>query len=199
MIRRTTWVILAIFVGLLGVVWYLQRSDGSEAAVDTTPAPVQELFDFDENNVAAVRVANIQGESVALQRDASAQWSLVEPQTGEIDLGRAESIVSQLVSLRTISTLDSTPDLAVVGLDPANYTITIDLNDGRQVVVRCGNLTPIETGYYVQMPGGPVHVTSKFGIEAVVGIIADPPILPTPTPETTPTSAEVAPAATAAP
>ena len=181
MIRRTTWVILAVFVVVLGLAWYLQRNGGAEGTQATPTPGSQPVFDFTENEVAGLRIEAAQGEAVALVRGAGGAWTLAEPQAEATDTERADSAVQQAAGLMATTTLESAPAPEATGLDPAAYLITLDLSDGSQRLLRVGKETPIETGYYVQVDDGPVQVVSKFSLDTLIELLENPPIPPTPT------------------
>jgi hypothetical protein len=192
MIRRTTWVILVIFIALVGLAWYLQRT-GETASGETTPTAVsQTLFEVEESAISALRVEDAQGNAVALERNAEGLWSLTEPQGEVTDVGLAEQAMSQLATLEVVTTLEEAPALGTVGLASPAHTITVTLEDGRALVAKVGKETSVGSGYYVLVEGKPVQVASKFGLDGVLGLLQNPPILAThipevePTPETTP-------------
>jgi len=204
MIRRPTWIILAIFLVLLVLAWYLQQTRQNTQA-ETTPTPAsQALFEIEENAVTGLRVEDNQGRVVELGKDAEGQWALAEP-AALVDPLKADSAVGQVVTLDASTTLESAPSRDLIGLDPPAFTITVSLSDGTQRVIRVGNVTPIETGYYTQVDDGPVQVVSKFGLDAVIGLLDNPPVQATPTaaetatPGTTPGEEETQAPATASP
>lgn len=186
MIRRTTWIYLVFFVALLGFAWYFQNSR-EKAAAQITPTPgAQNLFNIEESSIKSLKIEDNQGKIVALGRDEKGLWSLSEPKAEMTDISQAESAVSQLISLTILSSVDPAPSADVTGLNPADYTVTIDFNDGSQKVLLVGKVTPIQNGYYTQMDGGPVNVVNKYGVDAFLKLLSNPPIAtPTPTPAST--------------
>ncbi len=181
MIRRTTWIILGLFVILLAFAWFLQRTKANTALQSTATPGIQNLFEIDENNIASITIEDVQGNKVSLGRDDQDLWSLTEPQVDATDVGAAESNVSQLISLTVLSTLDPVPPPAATGLDQPADTITIQTKDGKEVKIQVGKQTPIANGYYVQVDQGAVSVVSKFGLESVLTMLTEPPIMTTPT------------------
>jgi hypothetical protein len=108
------------------------------------------------------------------------------------DISQAESAVSQLVSLTVLSSVDPAPSADVTGLNPADYTVTIDFNNGSQKVLLVGKVTPIQNGYYSQLDGGPVDVVNKYGMDAFLKLLSNPPVatptaVPTAVPDVTST------------
>jgi hypothetical protein len=192
MIRRTTWIYLALFIALLGFAWYFQSSK-EKAAAQVTPTPgTQSLFNIEESSIKSLKIEDNQGKIVALGRDEKGLWSLTEPKADMTDISQAESAVSQLVSLTVLSSVDPAPSADVTGLNPADYTVTIDFNNGSQKVLLVGKVTPIQNGYYSQLDGGPVDVVNKYGMDAFLKLMSNPPVatptaVPTAVPDVTST------------
>jgi hypothetical protein len=192
MIRRTTWIYLALFIALLGFAWYFQSSK-EKAAAQVTPTPgTQSLFNIEESSIKSLKIEDNQGKIVALGRDEKGLWSLTEPKADMTDISQAESAVSQLVSLTVLSSVDPAPSADVTGLNPADYTVTIDFNNGSQKVLLVGKVTPIQNGYYSQLDGGPVDVVNKYGMDAFLKLLSNPPVatptaVPTAVPDVTST------------
>lgn len=182
MIRRTTWVILAIFIVLVGLAWYLQRNPLKTATASPTPTLALNLFEVQENTISSLKVESSKGKQVALGRDANGAWALTEPKADATDTGQAEQAMSQLVSLAVVTSLSTPPPLADVGLASPAYTITVVTNGGPKLVAKVGSQTAVGSGYYTQVNDGPVVIASKNGLDALVSLLDNPPILKTPTP-----------------
>jgi hypothetical protein len=183
MIRRTTWIILGVFVVLLGLAWYLQRNKPA-AALQATPTPGQQyLFNIQESNIKKLEIANNLGQRVILGRDASGVWSLQQPKANATDVGQAESAVTQLVTLSVVNTMAATPQPEASGLNSPTDVITVTMNSGPLQIAYIGKTTPIQNGYYAQLgKDGPVMVVSTDSVDALLRILDSPPILGTATP-----------------
>ena len=96
-------------------------------------------------------------------------------------VGAVESAVTQLLSLRTLSTMQQVPDLKAIGLDPPAYRILLTLSDGQQITINVGAATPTGSGYYVLVSERPLYVVNKYGIDAFLELVDSPPIQPLPT------------------
>ncbi|MEJ2709139.1 MAG: hypothetical protein P8074_16115 [Anaerolineales bacterium] len=187
MIRRNTWIILAVFVVLVGVAWYLQRNGGStEAQATSTPQPVL-LAGIDSSQISELKIQDNQGATVVLEQPTAGDWKLVEPQAEATDVAKVQSAVDQLLAVNVLDQIATPPPAEATGLDQPVHTISLQLQDGRQIDVNVGSATPIENGYYVQIDQGSIYVVRQFGIDGIVGLLEDPPIQPTPTPTTPPT------------
>ncbi|MBN1146719.1 MAG: DUF4340 domain-containing protein [Anaerolineales bacterium] len=193
MIRRTTWVVLVVFALLIAVVVFWQRYQENKPPEPTATPAEQDLFDLDAD-VVGMRLEKVGERVIELQRDDQKIWELTQPAGEETDVGAVESAVTQLLALRTLSTMAQVPDLHAIGMDPPAYRLLLMLSDGQQITLNVGKATPTGSGYYLLVSGRPLYVVDKYGMEAFLMLVDSPPIIPTPTsiPET-PT--EVAPAA----
>ncbi len=86
-----------------------------------------------------------------------------------------------------MDTLTQIPPLDSVGLTTPAYTITITTADATIVVTDIGTLNAIGDGYYVRVDSGQVVLVDKVVMEDVINLLTNPPLLPTATPEVTPT------------
>lgn len=201
MIRRSTWIVLAIFVVLVGVYWLIQRQPDSEPAAGTPTAAPQLVFITDLESIQAVRLEDSSGRAMQIEKDSQGNWSVSAPDSAEADQQRATNLVSQVSNLRSLTVVATPPAPEVVGLDEPAYTITITTADGGRQRAKIGALTPTSSGYYVEPGGGPLMVIAKGTLDGLLGNLDDPPIAPTPTVEPTPTAVgpEAEPTATPAP
>ncbi len=189
MIRRSTWIALALFAVLAGVAYgatryKLQKSEG-EATPSATPV---ELVSFSLNDVVGVEIQG-PGQTVVLRRsDPKADWQVVQPapQGNEFaDQQRIISAVYSLIAPSVLTTLSNTSDLKALGLDKPTYIIKVRLKDGQTWQMNVGNQTPIQSGYYVQV-GKQIAVVDKYSLSSVLELLQSPPLAtPFPTPEVT--------------
>ncbi len=182
MIKRNTWILLGIFVVVLGFAVYYQNSP-KKPAVTATPTPgTTELFKaVDEKLINTLRVEAASGKAVALGRDAKGVWTVTEPKGGPTDVTQAETAVSQLLALQSISSLDPTSDLGIFGLSKPSYTVTITMNGGTKYILYIGDVTPTQNGYYVRLNQGAPDIVNKDSIDAMLGMLTNPPFVATPT------------------
>jgi hypothetical protein len=186
MIRRSTWILVGLFVILLVVALYLQRS-GQLSEAQTTPTQgIAYLFDDLEGDVQHLLISAASGENLEVEGGPEGSWALVEPAGGQADEARIDSAVSQVQNLSIISELENPPALDQVSLDPPAYRMTITTADGQEYVAFIGDVTPIESGYYARRDGGPVVVVSKAAVDSLIGLVEMPPVVtetPVPTGE----------------
>jgi hypothetical protein len=80
--------------------------------------------------------------------------------------------------------VDTVPDVdpEIVGLQDPEYVLTIKFTSGVERSVDIGVITPSESGYYVR-DGDGVVIVSRSAIDALLGLLTNPPYLETPTAE----------------
>jgi len=184
MIRRNTWILLVILVILIGGVFYFNNQKKTSAS-SATPTPSQKfLFSSQDGHPTDIKIDDTSGNSVEVARNATGSWVLKIP-AAAANQDQAEAAATQLTSLNVLGNIQI--GLDVVGLDKPTYTMTITFDSAKTHKVLIGSVNPIQTGYYVQVDGGPVQVADKSGIDALVGMLAAPPYLATLTPTITPT------------
>ena len=179
MVKRQTWILLAVFVALIGLafIWTGYQNNQRKSHPTASPTPEQFLFTFDSAAVASLKLTdNTSGKSVMVSRDTAGQWVLVEPQAEFTDIASVEAAVTQLASLRVTSSLTNTQNPAEFGLDKPAYTITININGGGQLLAQVGSATATSSGYYVLAPGGALQIVNKYGLDAVFKLLTNPPV-----------------------
>ena len=188
MIRRSTWVVLVIFAALVAVLVFWQRSKENAPAEPTSTPAQASLFDLNAD-ITYLRLEKVGGAVVEMERGEDGIWQLTWPLAEKTDVGAVQNAVTQLLSLRILTTLNTIPGLDTIGLASPAYRILIGLDDGSQVTINVGDSTPTGSGYYVVVSGRPLYVVNKSGLDSVLKLIDSPPIEPTPTlaPETMPT------------
>ncbi|HUH97630.1 MAG TPA: hypothetical protein VLZ89_09750 [Anaerolineales bacterium] len=196
MIRRNTWILLIVLAALVGAALYFNRQQKSSAG-STTPTPANTfLFTSKDGNPTDIKIQDTEGHSVEVARDSTGKWVLKAPTADAANQSQAEAAATQLTSLNLVGNVQI--GLDVVGLDKPTYTMTITFDSAKTHKVLIGSVNPIQTGYYIQVDGGPVQVAEKSGIDSLVGMLTAPPYLATLTPTITltpiPSDTEVPPA-----
>lgn len=186
MIRRNTLIILAVFIVLLVVFIWIGRSDQADSTPTPTD-PVVYLFDLEVGEIQKIIITGAGGENLVLMRGDDATWTLDGTRSESLDQDQINSTLEQFINSRLITTLNTQPPLAEIGLDPAIYVIEIELINGEDISLQIGEMTAIGTGYYVRKVAGELLVVNNFPVDALIDFLQNPPLLPTPTDLTTPT------------
>jgi hypothetical protein len=182
MIKRNTWILLGIFVIVLAFAIYYQNST-KNASSNATPTPgTTAIFNnVDEKSINTLRIEDTSGKAVALGRDASGVWVVTEPKGGPTDVTQAETAVTQILALQSISSLDPISDLGIFGLSKPSYTVTITMNGGQKYVLLIGDVTPTKNGYYVRLNQEAPDIVNKDSVDAMLKMLSNPPFKATPT------------------
>jgi len=178
MIRRSTWILVGLFIIVLVVALYLQRSD-RQAGAEATPTPgVSYLFDGLEGDIQRLTISAAAGDTVEVEGGPDGSWTLVEPAGQQADETRIGSVVSQVQNLQVVSELGDPPALNVIGLNPPAYRLAVTGADGQERVAFIGDVTPTESGYYAHREEGPVVVVSKAAMDSLLGLLETLPVVP---------------------
>jgi len=182
MIRRNTWILLVILAALVGFSFYLTNQKTKLAAQATPTTGSAVLFSSSDGSPNDIKIADNIGNLVEIVKSASGIWSVTSPIKAAADQGSAEAAVTQLSALTVLANVQLGPD--VVGLDKPSYVINISFAGGKIHKLTVGSVTPIQNGYYVQLDSSPIQIVDKQGIEAILGILSNPPYAATLTPVT---------------
>lgn len=185
MIRTSTVVYVVLLLGLVGAYLYLRNRE-QPADIELTAEPelqVSYLFTEEAGTPTSIRLEGRSGETVEMARDAEGAWALTEPIEAKANQGSAEAAASQITTMRVLDTVPDV-DLDIVGLEDPEYVLTIGFTGGGERTVAVGVMTPTESGYYVRDTDGKVIIVSRSAIDALLGLLDNPPYLETPTAST---------------
>ncbi|HET9909121.1 MAG TPA: DUF4340 domain-containing protein [Anaerolineales bacterium] len=188
--RRPTVIFLLLFLALAATYYYLNnREQPADIALTVEPTTeVTYLFPAEDGLPTSIRIESNAGDAVEVARDTDNAWALIQPQAAPADQASAEAAASQVT---TMQILDTIPDVdpEIIGLADPQYIITIKFTGGVERKVDIGVVTPTESGYYVRNTNGDIVIISRSSVDALLGLLLNPPYLETPTPEATPSNA----------
>lgn len=189
--RRSTIVILLVFVLTAGVYYYLNnRPEPAQIEVTFEPAeptePVEYLFNAADGLATGIRIESQDGSVVEMIRNAEAVWEVKLPIEATADQGSVEAAASQLATVRILDRLSATVKPADVGLELPQYILTLTFAGDVERKANIGVMTPSESGYYAQMVGSnEIVMVSRSAVDALIGLLVAPPYAvetPVPTP-----------------
>lgn len=192
MIRRSTWITFAVFAVLVVVAFFWQRYKKEAEPVIPTPTfqltqPL--LYDLGSEIVTWIQFSDAEGSVLEVERESGLDpWVLVGETAETSDSFRIGTVAGQLLSIRAMTSFETELGIETVGLKNPAYTIIIRTSAGEEIVTTIGNITAIGNGYYIQVDEGEVVVVAKLVLDEVLGILTQPPLLATPTPEVTETA-----------
>ncbi|MBV6392641.1 MAG: hypothetical protein KPEEDBHJ_01864 [Anaerolineales bacterium] len=183
-----TWIALALFAATIGAAFYMNRQAEERANATETPA-AEETFVFDESVIVqAIEVADAKGNTTRIERNAENAWALSKPEEAEANQDESEAAATQIGALRIVTPIEDVDDPSTYGFDAPAYVITVEFEDGKTSVLKVGDKTPTESGYYALLDDEKAYVVTISGIDALNTLITAPPYLNTPTPSPTATS-----------
>ncbi len=184
MIRRSTWIVLLVFLVVLAGFLYMQRSSQGEEIEIPPTSSSQKLFELAESDLASVTIQGSDGNTVVLNRSEEGEWVLAQGPSGETDVAAIQSALGQILNAQIVSSPGSLPGLEALNLENALFKILLIGQDGNQILINIGKETPTGSGYYVLTSNQrQVVVVNKFGIDALLNFLVNPPLMPTPTAE----------------
>jgi hypothetical protein len=186
MVRRSTWVLLGIFIVLVGFTWYFQRNQSEKTITETTVPTVTmaHLYNLDSTQVNEVMIADGIGNKIDLYRDQETlQWAVKDIPLEEVNSFQIESVLAQFYAIQSMETLTQTVPYDSIGLADPTYTIMIKTSDGSESITYVGTQTAIGNGYYVRIGDGAVNIVEKVALDEVLNLVSTPPLVVTATPE----------------
>ena len=186
MIKRSTWIVLAVFVVALAAAIVIQRQAPETGQEEALPTAVVQpnLLPVGLSDIRGLRLEQTAtGQVVELALDESGTWQLLQPPEGEADATLVENSLTTLTNLRVQTALESAVDLAIFGLVQPAYRLRLETAAGETLNLLVGDQTPTANGYYVRLDGALPQVVNKFSLDSFLKLLDEPPLLPTPTPE----------------
>lgn len=183
MIRRSTWIVVGIFIVLLAAALLWQRRQSDEQAQATPTPGAEQVFDFSADDIQRLSIQGA-GGSLILVKDAD-NWALEEPAQGPADPAQVERLLEQVASLEALSSLQPAPPVEATRLDAPTVSVAI-LTAGGEHRLEIGRQTPTGSGYYVQAEGKAVYIVSQFSVDSLTGALANPPLAAPPMLQETP-------------
>ncbi|MDI6768361.1 MAG: hypothetical protein QMD04_01640 [Anaerolineales bacterium] len=187
MVKRPTLILLIVLALVIAAFFYLDERPLKATAPTPTAIKSSFLIPKDYGALTRIHILDAQGNRLRMGRDASGNWALSQPELAAANQSQAEAAETQFFALSVLTTLETSPALDVIGLNPPAYTITLGFLDDTQKVLEVGGLTPTGSGYYVSFEGK-IYVISQSSINAVLGLLRNPPYAETPTIPVTETS-----------
>ena len=197
--RRSTVIYILLFLGMAGAYYYLNnRPEPADITVTVEPETVVEyLFSSADGVPTSIRMESQTDEIVELARNAENAWALVLPFETAAEQGASEAAASQITTIRIT---DRLPNINPkdVGLDTPAYKLIVQFTSGVKRIAEIGVITPTESGYYVSMDGE-IVIVSRSAIDALIGLLTNPPYAETPTATVAPSQSPIPVTATQTP
>jgi len=184
--RRPTVIYILLFLLMAGAYYYFNnRPKPADIALTVQPEDVASfLFTSSDGMPTSIRVESKAGEVVEVARNAENAWAVVLPLEAAAEQGSSEAAASQITA---IPITDRLPDISPkdVGLDAPDYKLTVKFTNSVERIAEIGVITPTGNGYYVRFDDG-IVIVSKSAIDALIGLLTNPPYAETLTPSPIP-------------
>ncbi len=195
-IRRSTWILLAIFIIGVGLVFYLDKYPISNANTTPTATMLPPLFsNMSYDKLVMIEIQGNAGSILQLKRNPDNTWGFTNIQGKSPDQGKVQELLFTLTGLTVTENLNSNLSLESVGLVTPTNTITLQDDAGSQNILRIGMVTSIGSGYYVQLNKNNPVIIDKTTIDNLTGLFSQANlVMVTPTTEGIGSGTPVAPA-----
>ena len=183
MVRRTTWILLAVLV-VVALAYAGWQRFAPAAGTATPTAALESPWSLSPEQIASLRISQVAGPGVVvLRRDPDQGWKMVTPPSSGSDSARIEAALTSALAPAVSEIIDAPADLGPFGLAPAQYHLTLLMKDGSSHSMDVGKIDPTGGVYYARLPGDArVWMVSRFSLEDLLGLVDTPPYpLPTAT------------------
>ncbi len=199
MVKRPAIILLIILALVIGGYFLIKNQPGKDAEATPTATSAMLIREEEHGNLTLLKITdNSTGSAIELKRFSDGNWSIVAPLEASADQGTVTAAETQLFALKTLTNLETAADFSVFGLSTPSYIISMNFEDGAEATIQIGAKTPTGSGYYVQRDGK-VYVISTSSIDAILGLVNNPPYLATPTPSPEPPTPTPSPSGTTLP
>ena len=187
MIRRSTWILLAVFgVVLAGAVLWSRSKPGPGEGASAGATPTAEpLWSVPSTDILGLRLEDLRSGAVVEVRrgDEQTPWRMTAPVDGPADAARVEWAVNSLLSPRPRGTLPAPDDLAPYGLAEPSRRVTVFLRDDVARSFEIGRISPTGGVFYVAVPGRPdIVLLNEYSLTDALSLLDELPYPPTATP-----------------
>ncbi|NPV78477.1 MAG: DUF4340 domain-containing protein [Anaerolineae bacterium] len=190
MIKRSTWVTLAFFVVLVGFAIYWQKSPETFMSPTPTPTPFPIFLPgWSEKEISLIEISAPDENIIVLKLDSTKQWALANSDHDQVAQGKIEELLTTLRTATIISAINNPVDPAVIGLEEPKLSIRLQNTKGETVLIKIGDKTPTDSGYYAQMDENLPVILRSITVEDLVVMTKKESLIATlPAPEGTPST-----------
>ena len=145
--KRSTLTALAILVLLIGIVYWLERDDGSGA-------DVERVFDVAEDAIDRITILGLGVEPVVLER-AGESFRIVRPLDAASDQREVDLVLSNLATMTVVRSFarEDDMDMSEFGLETPTLEVRFTTSDGVEYGLRFGKDTLTPSNCYAERIG----------------------------------------------
>ncbi len=112
MVKRPTWILLAILVLAVGAYFLIKKLPSNGAMLTPTPTGESFLVTQADGVLQSLHIIDKKGNNFQMQRDLSKNWVITAPTSGVADQGLAGAAETQVGALSIVTMLETPPDLS---------------------------------------------------------------------------------------
>jgi hypothetical protein len=187
MIRRSTLVVLGVFIVAVAALLILQRVPNSPIKPAQTPTATtmpKLLSGWNEKDIIEVVLTRAVGGKTDLVKNPDGSW--INKQAGPVPTGISEQLLSELLATNIMTELPLDTSLKDLFLENPGQTMVLTSQDGRKATIRVGGVTPTQSGYYVKVNDDAPVIVGKTTLEGIFSLFDQALPAPTPQGSTTP-------------
>lgn len=171
MIRRSTLVLVIIFVVLVLLAVGLQQKWFTPGAVTPTPTTIPPILDaLPKDQLVTIQVAAGSNPTLTLSKRSDG-WQVTEPTGVSVDQSKVDQLISALYTLKQDNTDLSGKALESFGITPDSQVIKLTGQNGNTVILKIGSMTPTQNDYYIQVNDHPAVIVPRFGLESILKLL----------------------------
>ncbi len=164
-------VITALILSFFLITARMKKKAELEREAGTTE--VIRITDIAEGKVRTITLENPKGRFVFTREGDS--WRIEPAPPFDVIYTNIDSMERVIRSMTAVRVVEESPEsLGPYGLSPSLGTVTADLEDGTQVVLNIGSMTPERSAYYVQKKGDPrVYIIRSYAAAPFLASLND--------------------------
>jgi len=184
MVRRNTWIALAVFAAVVLSAVILNQTQKEQPPPAVTPEP-DPLWSIQSADIVALTVEDLAASNVLqFERSVEYLWRMVGQEPGEADVASVERAVSWLSAPSPRDQLTNFDDLSDFQLDAPDYRVEIELASGDRLSFTVGRETPTGGSRYIASPNAEgIWIVSSLGLDEVLGLFQIAETSPTEAPD----------------
>jgi hypothetical protein len=173
MIRKSTGIILATFIVLLIISFFLNQTWNSQETYKTpSSTPFELALPADIfAGLSAISFKNSIGDMLIITKKMDGKWFLSSEPRSEVSSAKIVELITNLESLEIFSKLNSSSNVSELGLSPADQEIILKNSKRNPAVISIGNLTPTGSGYYLEVDYGDPVIIRRGSMETILGLL----------------------------
>ena len=178
MIRRSTWIVLVLFVVVIGAAVLVEKTPYFQPKPTPTSTTAPSLY---SGSPVAFTLVQSDGHTTSVKLQDNKTWVAVQPPSVPVDQGQMSELISEIQGIAILTTLPTPPPADGSGLGSPTDTITITDASNQQHTLKVGVKTPTSSGYYVQLDQNNPVIVDTTTIDGIIQILSGVGATPTPT------------------